>query len=527
MNILFYIEPLIERGEPYWKLNWLNNNTASIINTLDNNYNCKIITNEPIASKAEDLDNIDLITLSQKELLQPFENGYLEASITWFNNTYTSEQLNYYKHLIKNKLNDFYPNIIITFTPVPFLNELFVDSQVLHMEFSLFSRKPFSETYFLDPVGVYSKSFIANNYQKINNLEISQNDLQTLISLKNELKYIIDQANPLKHLIDKYRNNYKYLIYIPLQFSNYYSFDGLTNIKSQYDFCTYVLDNIDENIGVIINQHPNHKVISNDAIEYFKYKYKNFIYENDFNEIFASGQFIVPLVDCVITVSSTLAWHTLLHDKKLVCIGKGDYNYMADSRSLCKLNETLESPHKNKDKILYFLLFKFTIPHKYLTSKTWLKSFLNRLIHDPHKTFIEDNISDIESLSTDLIKSTILGYLSLGIANIFLAKIYKRYEIKVVCIGTSNAYHKFKTKIIDLYKIKIDYLCDNSNDRIGTIYDGMNVSSVESILKRKNEKFIVIITSSYFDEIYAQVSKYDNIYYIFDYLKIVKTCKIK
>ena len=176
MNILFYVEPLIELQKPYWKEGWVNDVCWKLIQTLqqtNESYNFKLITNEAIIQTVDHSKALDICVISQQELLRPFKGNYLLASSAWHQNTYSDEQLDYYKNLLHVKLDAFVPDIIITFTPIPFLKELFPNALILHHEFSIFSRLPYPTSWFLDPVGVSGSSFLNFFHDKLATFSIS------------------------------------------------------------------------------------------------------------------------------------------------------------------------------------------------------------------------------------------------------------------------------------------------------------------------------------------------------------------
>ena len=381
MNILFYIEPLIEQDKPYWKEGWANYVSWNIIKTLremKENYEFSLITNEAIAQTIDSDKNIVVHALSQQELLKPFDTNYLTATTAWHTNSYTQEQLAYYKELMSRKLEAYIPDVVITFSPVPFLASLYPNALVLHHEFSIFSRLPYPMSWFLDPIGMHSSSYFDKFKAEIEKLHLSSEQIQLLGNFKQLCQQTLKKKSPFESIFIQKREQFEHLVLLPLQFSRYYLFDDLVPFKSQYEYCVYVLDNVPTNIGVVVNMHPEYPVLSEDAIKFLQWKYPHFISLQEFNTIYASGQFILPFVDGVITVSSSLALQALLFDKKVITLGKKCFHYLADSINLDNIEKTLSLPVKNKDAILYYILTRYVITPKYLHDPIWLNKFLNK-----------------------------------------------------------------------------------------------------------------------------------------------------
>ncbi|MCT7580161.1 hypothetical protein [Aliarcobacter butzleri] len=412
MKILFYVEPLIEQDKPYWKDVWVGVFCRDIINTLNqskNNYEFIIITNEAIAQKV-DID-IPLIQLTQKELLDPFNTtNYMDATTAWHNETYAAEHLEDYKNLMLEKLGGFIPDIIITFSPVPFFKNMFKDTLILHHEYSIFSRLPYPQSWFLDPVGIHSNLFLNKFANEIKSSILSENQTSLVNDFKQLCQNILSSKSPFKAIFEEKRKHFDHLVLLPLQFSRYFSFDDLVPFKSQYEYCVYILDNVPSNIGVVVNTHPEYPVISKEAVEFLKTKYSNFIYEEDFNTIYASGQFIIPFVDAVITVSSSIGLQTLLFDKKLITLSDKTFSFIADDTNVNNIENVLKSDNINKDVFLYFILTRYSLTSEYLHNVEWLDSFLHKsLLHFRANEIQFDfyDIIDKEEKIFDLLSKTL------------------------------------------------------------------------------------------------------------------------
>jgi hypothetical protein len=384
MNLLFYVEPLIEREQPYWKEGWANEACWNIITTLHqayDTYRFELITNEAIAQTIDPNKELSVHVISQKELLKPFDTNYLSATRSWHLRTYTQKQLEYYQNLMQSKLGDFVPEIIITFTPVSFLQTLFPDALVLHHEFSIFSRLPYPASWFLDPVGVSCDSFLNRFSEEISGNTLSAKEKQQLDDFKSLCQDTLQEKSPFGSLLAKEKEKFDFLVLLPLQFSGYYLFDDLVPFKTQYEYCVYVLDSVPESVGIVVNMHPEYPVLSDGAIKFLTSKYPHFIYLDDFNSIYASGQFILPFIDGVVSVSSSIALQALLFDKKIITLGESCFRYAADATSLEGIENILTHSSKNKDTILYYLLTHYAVTSEYLSDSLWLDTFLKRSLN--------------------------------------------------------------------------------------------------------------------------------------------------
>lgn len=89
-------------------------------------------------------------------------------------------------------------------------------------------------------------------------------------------------------------------------------------------------------------------------------------------------------------------------------------------------------------------------------------------------------------------------------------------NFKVVFFGASNGFIAAEKRLNSI--LRIDYLCDNDQQKQNTEFIGYKIFNPEDIFP-KNDKynFLVIVTSMYFEEISLQLAKYKNIKNIISY----------
>ncbi len=397
-KILFYVEPLIERGKPYWKEGWANFLAKKMASVLSPKCSCSIALNEPCLERLGDVENVNIIVFSQKELLGPFNGGYIEASSAWYMNSYSESQMQYYTELMENKFDGINFDLIITFTPVPFFAKLYPKALILHMEYSLFSRLPFLETWYLDPCGMYEHNFFSRFSTQIENIRLD--DCQKLLigELRETCVSAFTENNIFVDDMMELRKRYKYLVLLPMQFSQYYAFDCLSRYTNQFDYLTGVLEETSPDIGVIFTMHPEYPIFDEETVHFITSKYKNAIFLEKSRKIYAASQWLMPYIDAVVTVSSSVGLQTLLFGNKLFAIGNKNMNYIADAADLRDMRAALASDKRDKDAYLYFFVTKYAIPKEYLFDGDWLYKFLISSTKKSIDSNFYDNIADEKKL---------------------------------------------------------------------------------------------------------------------------------
>lgn len=386
---MLFIEPRIDMGMPYLREPWVNPFSINIIDTLRKSSKSKefefcITLNEPLKIKYESIEGVTKIFFTQEELLPPLIGDALDISASWYNEDYSEEQMSYYKNLMKEKFYAFIPDVVLTFSPAPYLRNAFPDALVLHHEVSFFSRAPYPMTWYLDPHGMMFSNFSSPKRFKheIARIKLNNSQQRLLNNFKQKCRTLLRNSSPFNTIVNPERKRFDYLAFFPLTTLDTYCFHGKfkNKFKNQYQYLVHILDNIPENVGLIVTTHTDFvNSLQKEAIEYLKLKYPNFIYHEEFEKYYAPSQYLLSYADIVIGVFSSLCWQSLLWDKKFINLGNLDS--IADSNNLADISIVLQKEFVNKDNLLYWLLTRYTITEKYFHTSEWLSNYLFTSLH--------------------------------------------------------------------------------------------------------------------------------------------------
>jgi len=395
MKILFYIEPSIVLDNPLCYVPWWGFSFELIMTLLkdkDHEYEILVITNESLKNHIEKecLENlVRVYSIPQEELLKKFNLDYLKATIAWYQEDFDDSQLEHMAGLIKESIQGFIPDVIITFAPVPFLKVIFSEAVILHYELGMISRLPFHRTIYLDPEGMFCHSSLIKYKDDIVNHSIDADQKERITAFRDHYITLIQEKNPFREFLDPIREKYSKILLLPLQFSRIYSFDGLSNFTSQFHYLLSVLSNLPSNIALIVTNHSFCSILTPELVQYLKTRYENFFFTPEFDWFLDVSHFCLGYVDGVISVSSAVGLQTLIWQKKLIVLGDSHLNLIADANDLSNISEVLDAPQKNRDAILHWLLTRYYIPIAYLYEPTWLSRHLTTAvkIHRNHQNY--------------------------------------------------------------------------------------------------------------------------------------------
>ena len=132
-------------------------------------------------------------------------------------------------------------------------------------------------------------------------------------------------------------------ILIPLSYNGVIINDGASNFKSQLDFLIYAMERIPPNVKVIATRHglQMNGSIPKETEDFLLEKYKNLSFVYDLEKYAYLSQWLTPLVDAVISINSTVAFHASLLKKKVIALGDCEINTVANAENLNNIEKLL------------------------------------------------------------------------------------------------------------------------------------------------------------------------------------------
>lgn len=399
IKILIYIEPWIEGSFPGWKSGWIEVYLAWLSSlSKDEEFATKLEfyfiigdAQKNLVPRIKDL-NCKSCIIDQKELKGIFPN-YSVALKKWYEETFTTHELNQMINLVKSKLSGYEPDVIISFmSPVPFLKETFKDCLIFYQEVSMLCHNPpYPTALFLDYRGTCKHSVPYEFSKDILKYRLPRDRVNLLEMLREKYCKSIASHNPFEEKIKSLKGHFKFICFLPLQYNGHFYFDSGCNFKSQLDLICYVLDNIDETIAVIVTGHLNilDFTLHDDALNYLRNRYKNFIYFEELEGYTLASHYVLSCSDLVITVSSSLGFQCLLWDKPYIALGDAVVAKFSDGKDVSNIEHIIKNYKKRyRDGALYYLLTHYYIPTKYLFDFKWFMDFLERSMQN-HKNIVK------------------------------------------------------------------------------------------------------------------------------------------
>lgn len=343
-----------------------------------------------ILKKKKKYKNLDLYSIKEKDYLNK-SSSVMTFQEQIYRDDYSWEQFEYFSNLYPKTLNNWIPDIIFYFEiSNTLLRKIYPDA--LHITYlgGLWKAIPPHFSLCFDPTGAWATSSLVNYASEIKQFKISAKNNEKINKLKDIFKHKIKKTSLCKKELEYLKNKYSKLILLPLSIHSFI-FETENDSKSQLEFMEKVFKQVPEEIGVIVTTHHAAPIFTPALIEHYRNKYHNFIYIEKFENYSQSSLYCLPYVDAIINVTSSLGLKALLCDVKIISMGKYYNNWFKDAQGLENITELLNSPIKDKNNVIYWLLthYDFVLPQ--YSNPNWICSYFERCLEKFRKSGINFN----------------------------------------------------------------------------------------------------------------------------------------
>ncbi|WP_146001356.1 HAD family hydrolase [Chimaeribacter arupi] len=385
MNVLFYLEPAIEFGNPLFRYATLRNSFLPQIKSLQQaGMNVVTLMGLPVASQClEDRHARNINTLA---VIDPFEwmkgESYLTRAQRHHDEEYHEGEVERLGELLTQSLPDaFTPDVIIVWeSPANFLNTLYPQAKILYQMPGFFSRPPFGQLVSLD-IGLL-KYAAAKTYE--GNV-VSNEEMDALHTLRLTENQFLQAVSPVKEIVADIYHRFSKVVLLPLQIDNYFMINSVIgNHKSQFDILVDILTRLPDDHALLVTNYKSKDaqsaVLTEQGITYLRSRFPNFIYRQETDNVPWVSQFLVPLVDGIITISSSIGFQAAFWQKPLLALGQSHLTPFATAATLDAFLTQAASPiPQNRDKLMLETIRHQHCPMNFLADSRyaeWLKKFV-------------------------------------------------------------------------------------------------------------------------------------------------------
>jgi hypothetical protein len=390
MRVLYFLEPSVEFGDPLQRLPTLRNHWDRELSALraqaGQQLALKLVCAERVyaAARVEGLlRDIDVVTVSPRDLRRIARDGY-QTSLDWFEATYAPATLARAMQLYAEKLGGFVPDAIVCYeSSAPYLAQLFPRALLLHNTLGMFSRPPYPALSTLDPYGLGKHSYLGFAHQELRRQTLSPSAAAQLGALKEDFRRAQCLRSPVTAA--RVRQGFEQVVLLPLQVSRYFMYDAHCppelRGKPQSALIDYVLACVPREVGVYASLHRvGASRGERKEMERLTRRHPNLLHDSELQSLPFTSQHLLPHVDAVVSVASSVGLQALIWDLPVVVVGESHLTGVASATALGALPTLLARGRTQAlDPVLYHLLTRYYVPEAgHHDSPTWLLAQLAR-----------------------------------------------------------------------------------------------------------------------------------------------------
>lgn len=338
MKILFYVNPLVVRGDPSFYNGAINKKLIPQAKLLyGSGHEVSFIVSEfEAASLINLMPQANVIGINPREVNDALGSTNNVEKCLYKNGS--PEVLERMSTLLKSKAPRLVDVVFSWETPANLFRDLYPNAKIIHQMPGFLSRVPFPELYTLDVNGLFHESMLTKHINAIRAKPADPRAIGLLQSIRAELVSFIAANTPFTRAqLDPLRQ-FERLILLPLQVTDQYAFLADSGYESQMSLLMDVLGRTPEHIGVVVTQYASasaaERVLNQERCLQLKAVYPNLIFDKAFDTLDNISQYLLPTIDAVVTVSSSIGTQALMWNKPLITLGNSHMASLATHASI-------------------------------------------------------------------------------------------------------------------------------------------------------------------------------------------------
>lgn len=396
MQILFYINPSIVRGDPSFYLGAIEKKLIPQAKLLHGEgHQISFVCNEFNAGRLRSLMPLaSVYGISHRDLLVALGSANnVERRLYKGADPEIATRMN---ELLATKVPglDSVDLVVAWETPANHLRDACPNARIVHQMPGFLSRVPFPELFTLDVGGLFNESVLASHIDEIRSTPVDPRATALLQNIRARLLTFIAGNAPFSRADLDPERRYKKLVLLPLQVTEQYAFLTDSGYESQMGLLLDVLDSVPSDVGVVVTQYASasssEKVLSAERYFQLKQSYPNLVYDGRFDVIDNISQYLLAVVDAVVTVSSSIGAQALLWNKPLIALAQSHLLGLATHGSVSEyINEVNRGHHVavDADAVLgWMLTYQQPLAGLVTDDKNFLCRWISSLPED-HKNF--------------------------------------------------------------------------------------------------------------------------------------------
>jgi hypothetical protein len=396
MKVACFVSPLVHQRGPCLGLGW-SEFLARLLQSLHQEAQCDCLLITGVwfkewaieHGKAQLLTGIRLVLLDEVRLYRQIRRtGILPTALDSILHEAEGEDLPALRIIadaIARQADGFEADVVIGFAGAAnCVSALWPRALRLHIERGHFAKDPYPYSIYFDHLGIHGRSAIAQVDGRDLAYPVTHDGRALVSAFRSVMTARLRSLDPFTDF--DLRGQFERVFLLPLQISNEVFFDAQSNYRTQFEFLYDVLAATPADVGVVVTEHPSIEPILRRTglyanLDLLRRSFPNMIFFEESRLYKTPSQFLVPRVDGVWTVSSSIGHQALLFDSTIGSPAGTEISHFADATTFAAFFDRLGQRHPNKsDALLAWLLERYIVPETIFSDGRWLKDYLERRI---------------------------------------------------------------------------------------------------------------------------------------------------
>ncbi len=271
----------------------------------------------------------------------------------------------------------FEPDLIIIWESASnWLQEVFPAARLVYQMPGFFSRPPFPNLISHD-VGMLAGSTSAEPLR-------SEHELQKLQELRERDRRFLTASSSLSRHVAEAKSRFANVVLLPLQVDDYFMVTGpLGSDRTQLEYVISALESAPADTGIWVTNYRSRDLhtttLSDDAISFLRSRFDNFIFHSETDSTPSASQFLAPVLDGIITISSSVGYQAAYWEKPLFAESG---THITAYRTADRLEEFFDQARRkvpiNQDPCILGALLYRNLPASFMAKAeygAWLESY--------------------------------------------------------------------------------------------------------------------------------------------------------
>lgn len=286
------------------------------------------------------------------------------------------------RQAIEAGAGEFTPDLILSIgARVPYLNTIWPNANIVHVEVGAFNSPPFPRSFFFDAQGIYADSQVAR-FERRWVETLSDKDIDLAKRFRSTYLDRLAKQSPISAM--EIRGTFERVALLPLQVSNYYSFDEQSPYNSQFEYLWDMAMRCPPDVGLVVTEHVSGgEVITAQAPldneEFLRRHAPNVIFHKRLRKFSSLSQNLIPLVDGVWSISSSVGVQAALLGVRTGSPPGSQNAALAEDCSTSDFFGSLAMPARDRTAELAWYLTRYAMPEKVWRDPVWLTAHFKRL----------------------------------------------------------------------------------------------------------------------------------------------------